>query len=331
MHFEVMMPRLKHRKKLKEIEQLASMVKRLGNPESTILLHSSCSTFQIPQVDGVIGYHKIGSCAVVIGDPICLPENIAELTTAFHLQCREQNLKVLYFLVLQDFAHWAMDNDYLTLIQVGEELNIDPTNFQKSQKLRWKVNQAIKHGVIIKECKNLDPKLEKQIKMTIKNWQTERHGPQMHLGQINFSSVAGNRIFYAQKEDKIVGLLLLSPIDSIQGWTVSSYFANLDAPVGTTEHLVCTAVDSISNENCRFLCLGIVTGSKLGKVIGLSPIVKFLCNFILKMVRWVFRLDARAVYLNKYQPNTRSVYLLSPDKISLIDLLAIKSLLNVKL
>lgn len=330
MYFEVM-NRLNIMTRFKRIEQLASVVKRLGNPESTILLHSSCSIFQIPQVDGVIGYHKIGNCVVVIGDPICLPQDVAELTNAFHLHCQEQNLKIVYFLVHHDFAHWAIDNNYFTLIQVGEELSINPTNFQKYQKLRWKVNQAIKHGVVVNEYKSFDAPVEKQIKMTIDTWQKERHGPQMHLGHINFSDTAANRIFYAQKEDRIVGLLLLSPLDRIQGWTVSSYLALLDAPVGTTEHLMCTALDSLSKENCHFLCLGIVSGPKLGEVIGLSSVAKFLANLILKMVRWAFRLDARAMYLNKYHPHARSVFLLSRDKLSLVDLLAIKHLLNVKL
>lgn len=315
--------------KFKKIEQLALVVNRLGNPESTILLHSSCSIFQIPQVDGIIGYHKIGNSVVVIGDPICLPQDVAELTSAFGLHCQEQNLKVIYFLVHYDFAHWAIENDYLTLIQVGEELSINPTTFQKSQKLRWKVNQAIKHGIVINEYKDFDALLEKQIKMTIDTWQKERHGPQMHLGQVDFSNAAANRIFYAQKEDRIVGLLSISHLDSIQGCTVNSYLALLDAPVGTTEHLMCTALDSLSNENCHFLCLGI--RPKLGEVIGLNPIAKFLANLVFKAVRWIFKLDARAVYLNKYHPNAQSVFLLSRNKLTLVDLLAIKHLLNVKL
>ena len=69
----------------KKPEPFASIVKRLGNPESTTLLHSPCNVFQISGVDGVIGYHQIGKCVVVVGDPICLPQDIAELTKAFHL------------------------------------------------------------------------------------------------------------------------------------------------------------------------------------------------------------------------------------------------------
>lgn len=316
--------------KCNKIEQLASAVKRLGNPESTILLHSSCSIFQVPQVDGIIGYHKIGKRAIVIGDPICLPEDVAGLISAFHLHCQEQNLKIIYFLVHHDFALRAIDKGCRTLIQVGEELSLNPTTFQKSQKLRWKVNQAIKDGVTVSEYKKFDSFLEKQIKTTIGAWQKERKGPQMHLGCIDFSNTT-HRIFYAQKKGEIIGLLLLFPVDSMQGWAVNSYLALLDAPVGATEHLICTALDFLSDENCHFLCLGIATGNTLGETIGLSPVAKFLANLVFKTVRWAFRLDTRAVYLNKYHPHTRPVFLLSHDKLSLLDLLAIKNLLNVRL
>lgn len=327
MHCEAMntMPKFNH------IEQLDSVVRRLGNPESAILLHSSCSIFCIPHVDGIIGYHKIGHCAVVIGDPICLPQDVSELASAFHHYCKEQNLKIVYFLIHHDFATWAIHHECMTLIKVGEELSINPTKFQKRQKLRWKVNQAIKHGVTVKEYKELDAPLEKQIIHTIDTWQKERKGPQMYLGKIDVSNIDTQRIFYAQKDGKIIGILLLSPIDTVQGWTVTSYLALTDAPVGTTEHLLCATFDTLANENCQFLCLGIASGLKLGEAKGLGPVAKFLANIVFKTVRWAFRLDSRGVYLNKYHPNTRPVFLLTRDKLGLTELFAIKHLLNVKL
>lgn len=315
-------------------EPLASIVKRLGNPESTTLLHSSspCNVFKIPQVDGVIGYHQIGNYVVVIGDPICLPHDVAELTKAFHLYCQERDLKTVYLLTYHDFAHWAMNNGCRTLIQVGSELSINPTNFRKKQKLRWKINQSIQHGVHVEEYKNFDLPLENKIKNTIHAWSKQRHGPQIHLGNISFlNSDAEKRIFYAQQEDKIIGVLLLTPVDRFQGWVVSSYLAISDAPVGTTEHLMCSAFDSLANENCQFLCLGAVSGTKLGEVVGLSLFRKTLADLIFKSARWFFKLDAKAIYLNKYHPHLRSTFLVSRDKLTISELLAIKHVLNVKL
>lgn len=311
---------------------LATIVKRLGNPESTTLLHSPCDVFQISHVDGAIGYYQVGNCAIVIGDPICLPHDIAELTDAFHRYCEKYDLKIIYFLACHDFAHWLINNGYRTLIQVGSELSINPIHFQKKQKLRWKVNQSIQSGVQIREYKDFDPSLENQMKNTIHSWLKHRRGPQIHLGSINFfNSDAEKRIFYAQQKSKIIGVLMLTPLDRFQGWVLSSCLTIEDAPVGITEHLMCSVIDSLAKENCHFLCLGAISGSKLGEVIGLGLFGKIITALIFRTAKWLFKLDAKATYLNKYHPYLRSTFLLCRDKLTITELLAMKHILNVKL
>lgn len=315
-----------------ESESLSSIVKRLGNPESTTMLHSPCHVFQIPQVDGAIGYHQIGNCAVAVGDPICLPEDIAELTHAFHLHCQESNLKAVYLLTYRDFAHWAVNNGCRILIQVGSELSINPQSFRKKQKLRWKVNKSIQNGVCVQEYKSGDPQLEDQIKKTVDTWLKQRQGPQIHLGNIKFFNCdAEKRIFYAQYKERIVGVIMLIPVNRFQGWVVSSYLAVWDAPVGTTEHLMCSIFDFLAHENCSFLCLGAVSGTELGEVIGLNPLSHKMAGLIFKVARWFFSLDAKSIYLNKYNPNLRSTFLLCKNRLTLAELLAIKQVLNVKI
>lgn len=317
--------------KFKQPEQLASIVKRLGSPENTTLLHSPCNVFQIPQVDGVIGYYQFRNCAVVVGDPICLPKDIEELTKAFHFHCQENGLKTVYLLAYHDFAHWGIENGCHTLIQIGSEISINPTNFQKKTKLRSKIKQSTEHGVSVKEYKDFDPSLENQMNNTIRTWLKQRRGPQIHLGDINFfNSDAEKRIFYAQQKDKIIGVLMLTPVDRFQGWVVSNYLAISDSPVGTTEHLMCTVFDALANENCHYLCLGFASGTKIGEVIGVNPFVKTAANLIFRAARWAFKLDSKESYLKKFQPSLRPTFLLCRNKLTITELLAIKQVLNVK-
>lgn len=313
-------------------ESLASLVKRLGNPESTILLQSPCHVFQIPAVDGAIGYYQIRNCAIVMGSPMCLPQDIAGLTKAFHLYCQEYNLKTVYFLVDHDFAYWAINNGCRTLIRVGSELSVNPTHFRIKHKLRWLINQSIQRGVHVKEYKNFDPLLENQMKNAIHTWLKQRRGPQIYLGNISFfNSDTEKRIFYAQREDQIIGVLVLTQVDHFQGWVVSSYLAISNALVGTTEHLMCSTLDTLADENCPFLCLGVISGTQLGEVIGLSPFKITMADLIFKTAKWYFKLDAKARYLNKYHPYSRSTFLLCRDELTINELFAIKHVLNVKL
>lgn len=309
--------------------QAASVVKRLGHPASTILLDSPCYFFSISEVDGLIGYQLIGNCAVVMGDPVCLPQNIAKLTQAFHLYCHEHNWTIVYLLTSDSFAHWAINNGCHTLIQVGEELHLDPTNFQKKQKLRWKVNQSIQNGVDVKEYRNSDLVLENQIKMAIHAWVKAKHRSHIYLGTLDpFLNNVNKRIFYALKEEKIVGLLVLSQIDLFQGWVVITFFATPDAPVGVTEHLMSSVFDILAEENCHFLCLGAVSGSKLGEIVGLNTCSRFFAHLLFKMTKWVYHFDTRKTYFNKYHPTFQPTYLLCSGKLTTKELLALKGILK---
>ncbi len=311
---------------------LASYVKRLGNPVSTILLDSPCLIFQTPEVDGVIGFQLVRNHAVVLGDPICLPEDAAKLTQAFQLHCQQRNLRIIYFLMSKTFVDWAINNGCHTAIQAANELIVDPVNHQTHQKLRWKVAQSIKEGVVINEYKQFDPGTEEQIKDTVMSWLKEKHGPQIHLGDLNsFISNANKRIFYAIYNNKMIGLLKLVPIDRFDGWSLSASLTFTDAPVGVSEHLISCAIDTLARENCHFLCLGAVSGDELGDIIGLSTPAKAIANLIFKISKKIFKLDARAVYLFKFRPQLSQTYILVSGKLTLKDLIVLKKILHVKL
>lgn len=312
-----------------EEESLQSIVTRLGNPVSTVMLGSDYRIFRVPEIDGIIGYQLIRNCAVVLGDPVSLPEHESKLVKAFHLYCTKNALRIVYFLTSRTFAHWALNNGYKTLIQCSEEAIVNPQRFQMKQKLRWKFNHSLNQGVQIKEYKTFDCSLEKEIKEAIVNWLKTKKSSRIYLGNIH--SIEDKRVFYAVKDEKIVGLLTLARIDRFQGWVITSFFAIHEAPAGVTEHLICSVIDVLSKENCEFLCLGIVAKPNLEEIVGLSSLSKFLVNLIFRLSHWLFPLDTRINYFHKYRPYFCPMYVLFSGKLNLNELIAIKKILNVKL
>ncbi len=85
-------------------------------------------------------------------------------------------------------------------------------------------------------------------------------------------------------------------------------FSDFDAPVGTSEYLISFTCESLAEENCLFLCLGAITGTQLGEIIGLSYFGKALVTLIFKIARCIFKLEAKAFYFKKYQPYLRSIF-----------------------
>jgi lysylphosphatidylglycerol synthetase-like protein (DUF2156 family) len=49
------------------------------------------SLFRAPGIDGVVGFLVMWRRAVVLGDPICAPENKTALADAFASHCAEHN------------------------------------------------------------------------------------------------------------------------------------------------------------------------------------------------------------------------------------------------
>lgn len=321
----------KHAQNLRS-EPLSKTVKRLGIPASALLLDAQFSIFSTPETEGIIGYKIFKNCALVIGDPICLPQNTEKLTQAFRQFCADKNLKISYFLASKEFAYWAINHGCQCLIQAGEASIVDPTAFKPKQKLKWKIKQSIQNGVSVKEFTPSDSDLEHQFAQTIKKWKNAKKGPQLYLGDLNFFNHGEDRrIFYSVQNEKLVGILKLTPLDRFKGWVVNCYLAIPDAPVGTTEHLICSVFETLAKEECRFLCLGVICGSSPGEMMGLNYFAKMFARLIFKISKWVFRLEEKKTYLNKYHPHYLPTYIVFEDTLTFTELMALKHILNVKL
>lgn len=310
---------------------LASVVKRMGGPVSTILLDSPSSVFHQEGIDGAIGYIVVNRCAVVIGDPLCSQKSWHPLVGAFQSYCAKMGLSILYLLASDEFAKWATDHGCQTSIKVGEELLLDTVEFKMKQKLRWKVNQAVQQGVTFSECTVPSGDFVNRVKMTVQEWLSTRRGPQIHLGSCDFFASPYNRTFFAKWNGKMVGLLALSPVDLNKGWVVTTYLALDESPVGTTELLITSVIEALAKEECRSLCLGAVGGEKVGEMVGLSRFSTWMVRLLFQFSEWAFNLDAKRIYLHKYHPKASPKYLLANSSLGWSQLMAIKKVLNVKL
>jgi len=310
----------------------ASIIRRYGNPVSTLLLHLPCTFFWHPGIDGVIGYSVFKNCAVVIGDPACSFNDRAALTLAFQEFCKKSHYSMVYLLASKSFAEWAVQNGCRTSMQVGEELILNPTTFQITQKLRWKINQSHNHGVVVKEYHHDDPKLEKAMILASEEWLKTKHGPQLHLGNVTYPVNRTNeRIFYAMQNSRVIGLLVLSPLDIFHGWVVTFYFAIKEASVGASECLLSQVFETLGNENCHYVCLGATAGKQIGETVGISHMKKTFIRMVYKTLSWLFRLGSKRRYFAKFHPHSQPTYMLLSRRLNLNDMLAVKQLLDAKL
>ena len=193
-----------------EENSLISLVHRWGNASSETLIEPPPHIFRTPGINGVIGYRLQSNFAITFGDPICPAEETFQLATAFHKYCREKNLNIIYIIVSEKFASWAMQNQCRVMIEVGEELIFDPqqdlTKGGSHQKLRNYLHHASHCGLRVHEYLIHDEHLEQSIEQLGKEWLKGRRGPQIYLSTLEFfKDRTDKRWFYIQRMRKLWG------------------------------------------------------------------------------------------------------------------------------
>ncbi|MEG0378606.1 MAG: phosphatidylglycerol lysyltransferase domain-containing protein, partial [Eubacterium sp.] len=130
----------------KDKEQVLELVRKYGqNPESYLCLEDDKTYFFGQSVEGVVAYGIVKYVVVVLGDPICAPEDFPVMLAEFKAFCVERAFSVIFlsttdrylqFYKMLGFGH----------VKCGEEarFNLETYNLQggKAAKVRANINHA---------------------------------------------------------------------------------------------------------------------------------------------------------------------------------------------
>lgn len=316
---------------------VATFVKRWGSAASIALLDPKCSIFQIPSIEGLIGYRLLKGCAVVYGDPVCAPEDTETLAEAFMNHCHQNKWRFVFTIVSEQFVNWALPRTGGGLIEFGEELYVDPQADPKigpqGRKLRNKISHSYNAGVRIFEYSQNDLFLEKSMDEMAQMWLAKRKGPQLFLADVNlFAERPGKRWFYALHQEKLIGVLLLNELESREGWLINLLLTAQNAPSGTSETLVTSVLEVLRKEGCRFTTFGPVPSEQLGEIVGLNALSAWFTRHAFKAVKKIFPLDNKKVYWKKFHPQSKRSYLFfSHPRIGLKESMSVLRALNFSL
>jgi lysylphosphatidylglycerol synthetase-like protein (DUF2156 family) len=292
-------------------KQLLASIRRWGGSSSTALLESDCNFFSLVGTEGFIGYRSLKGCAVVLGNPICHPDDIPRLATAFHESCQKRGERVLYIVCSDPFAKWASDNICDAILEFGTELLINPTIATEGRLVHRKTRHALKEEVEVQEYLSENLPLKAAMEAVGTAWLKNRQGPQIFLSHCQlFSDPVGKRWFYAKQGEKVVGVLVLNELQAHGGWLLNRVMATPDAAHGTPELLVKTALDHLHREGCSYVNLGPVPGERLGEITGFNLFFSWLARSLFQVARKTFHLDGKRVFWQKFEPISKPCYLL---------------------
>lgn len=320
-----------------DITEIAECVKQWGGSPSIALLDPLCQIYKASHMEGLIGYRCTAGDVFVFGDPVCEASQKIQLAKSFEEYCLQNKKNIVYTQVSDEFGVWGLKQYNGALIEVGQEFYVspqdNPTEGSDSRMLRKKVNHALIEGIIVQEYTDHSPPKENAMEEAKHAWLKDRKGPQIYLSHIHlFKNRLGKRWFYAIKGDRIVGVCMLNRLEARKGWVIDLLMAVPDAPSGTTELLVISVLDKLRSENCRYLTFGVVPSTHLNQIIGLGTFSTWLAHTMFKGAKWMFNLDGRRKYWQKYKPQSERSHVLFTNKdISIFNVIGLMRAMNAKL
>ncbi|MGE0670645.1 MAG: phosphatidylglycerol lysyltransferase domain-containing protein [Parachlamydiales bacterium] len=316
--------------------QVVEQVRRFAGATTDAILDPCMEIFKTSDICGFIAYRMEAKVLIVFGDPTCEGKDKGPLAAAFDQFAKEQGYKVIYVSASKSFAQWASEHLCETKIEFGEELILDPFRAPEKESgtygslVRRKIKQSIREGVTFHEFLNDDPHLQQAFMRVGELWLQGRSGPQFHISNIYlFDDVAGKRWFYAKKGDQIVGVITLNQLQTHQGWLLNHLMLTKEAPNGTSELLIVSALETLRNEGCHYVTVGMASLKELGEIVGLGSFSTWVARLGFKIARKIAHLDGLNMFWGKFTPRREPSYLLfSKNHISIREIIAIRRALN---
>ncbi len=318
---------------------IADYVQRWGNAASIALFDPAYQIFQVPTIDGIIGYRSIGKCVVVFGDPVCSPDDWGKLVPIFHNHFNRLKKRIVYTTVSERFVTWALQHGCSSAIGIGDEFILDPTHDPRARKgydassLRNKYTYSVRQGITVHEYTGHDVTLETELEQVACAWLKNRKKRQLHQQELNlFDHRSNKRWFYAEHHGKKVGVLMLNRLNALQGWVMNMLMRIPNCPTTTTEFMVMSALEILAAEGCNFFSIGTVPGSTIGKIYRLGRLSTWCAQASFIVGRKFFDKVDRHRYWKKFAPRSEPTYVLfDRDRVTLHEVWGIMRAYNISM
>ncbi|HVT10184.1 MAG TPA: DUF2156 domain-containing protein [Polyangia bacterium] len=221
-------------------------------------------TIAAPEDDACVAYIDTGRAWVAAGAPIAAPDAVLAVAQQFVTAAAAQGRRACFFGTEERFTIGTP----FAAMRIGEQPVWDPHDWDRTlaaaPSLRAQIRRARAKGV---EVRASDPRLlaqadgqaRRDVDQLIARWQAAHPMPpmgflvQMHLD----SAIDERRFFAAYQGSTLVGFLSMVPVFARRGWFVEDLLRLPDAPNGTAELLVDTAMRAAGAADSGYLTLGL--------------------------------------------------------------------------
>lgn len=218
----------------------------------------------------VIGHVVRARHSVVAGAPVCLPDNLTEVVSAWDAHNKARHRRVCYFGAESRVLKATRSLGGHSEVILGAQPNWDPRHWEETTmthpSYRAQLNRATNKGVIVEEWSPEQAQNNPHLQRILSEWLDTRGLPTMHflVEPQTLNDLTGRRIFVAVIAGFPVAFLVLSPIPLRNGYLTEQFPRGRGAPNGTVELLMDAGARAIREAGAEYLTMGIVPLSQKG-------------------------------------------------------------------
>lgn len=213
--------------------------------------------------DAVVGYVRHAGVRVVAGAPVAAEERLAEVVAEFERAAIEAAESVCYFGAEGRLERVLAGSPRHAFVLLGAQPSWNPEEWHERTRrhasLRGQFARAARKGVCVAEEDPAAAERDPALAACLARWLRTRGLPPLHflIEPDTLGNLADRRIFVARRGAATMGFIVASRIPARRGWLIEQFVRSPEAPNGTMELLIDSAMRSLASEGARYVSLGL--------------------------------------------------------------------------
>lgn len=221
--------------------------------------------------DAMVGYVRKAGVRVVAGSPVCAKDQLPKVLSEWEADAKMAGDKTCYFGAADRLKDLLESSKNYSTVSLGSQPVWDPSNWdtiiRSHSSLRAQLARARNKGVTVTEWQEDRATQHPELRRVLDEWLQTRGLPTLHflVEPETLSLMSDRRAFVAEQNGRVVGFTVLCPITNRDGWLTEQFPRGFDAPNGTVELLMDTAIRTIAAEDAKYITMGLVPLSENGR------------------------------------------------------------------
>lgn len=293
-------------------ERARELVMRYGwNATAYQVLNRGIEHWFASNGDGLVGYVRHKGVRVVAGAPIGPRERLPEIVAEWEASSEAAGERVCYFGAADRLREAVGLEPGFSIVLLGAQPVWDPPRWHETVRgypsLRAQFQRAANKGVLVREWGPERATGHPGLLRCLDEWLETRGLPPLHflVEPETLHEIGDRRIFVAEKEGEPVGFVSMAPVPARNGWLTEQFVRGFDAPNGTIELMLDTAIAAVAFSGAEYVTMGLVPLADHGfrKSVSHPWWLRILLPWVRAHGRRFYNFDGLDAFKSKFRPH----------------------------